>query len=208
VRSGFGRPANDVDVVSRVRLPLDAVPLVASGPSLRGRATRMASAFGMALAGALLLGGCATGSPDPSAADLKTGTLAPSRLLLSDAERNSTCVGIETAMQAQAVRIKALEKAADVERKAAAPTLVRTFARAFGSPDSDNKALADLHTEQARLEAFNELLADKGCGTIDTIALVAAPAAAPAVPAPQGTAPLPPPSPLDGLEQIVLPRGY
>jgi hypothetical protein len=51
-------------------------------------------------------------------------------------------------------------------------------------------------------------LADKGCGKIDTIALVQAPAARPPTAASQGAAPLPPPSPLDGLEQVVLPRGY
>ena len=201
-RNGCDHSATGVDLL------LDHVPFIlhATWPGLLQPVR--AAAFALLLGGVSALGGCAGGLSEAADGGLNTGTLPPSRVVLTDAERNATCVAIETTMQAQAARINALERSAEAERKAAAPTLARTFARVFGPADSDNKAVADLRHEQIRLDAFNELLADKGCGKIDTIALVQAPAARPPTAASQGAAPLPPPSPLDGLEQVVLPRGY
>lgn len=161
---------------------------------------------------AAVLAGCASGGSELPASTINTGSVQPARLLIPDAERNATCVAIENSMKSQVARIRTLEVAVEAERKAAAPTIVRTFTRMFGPADADNKSLAELREEEARLVAFNDLLAEKGCSRLDLVALKKsgnlaqinidrAGPAEPVVSIPTGVD-------VPGLEKILLPRGY
>ncbi len=121
-------------------------------------------------------------------------------------------------MKAQAGRIRSLESAAAAEQKAAAPTLVRTLSRLFGPEGSDNKSLAELKTANARLDAFNDLLAEKGCPKLDTAALIttpeattvaaAKPLASPVASSPASSGPAIPVADVTGLDRPILSRGY
>ena len=105
--------------------------------------------------------------------------------------------------------MQTLARAAEVERTAAAPTLARTLSRVFGPEGSDSKALAELRTETDRMDAFNDLLVEKGCAKLDTAALLKQPATATATAAAAGPPTLVvPTADLTGLDKSILTRGY
>lgn len=160
----------------------------------------------------LLLSGCAGDATVPQA-ELSTGANPSRAVALSDADRNATCAALEGNIKAQVPRIKSLEAAAKSESQTAAPTLARTFARLFGPPGSDSKALADLQQERALTVAYNDALREKGCATISVEALLAEHKTSTASGGGALVSSAPPQAAasavnLPDLQQVALPRGY
>lgn len=199
------------DVLARTPLIANAIEVI--------RAARV-RALGTVVC-ALAVAGCAGGTVTETA-ELKTGANPAPSYALSEVERRATCIELEVTIKGQAPKLKALEAAAEAERQAAAPTLIRALSRAFGPPGSDSKALDDLERERALTNAYGEAYRDKGCGTIETRALTKSKDAATATGGPGTTgtggtrlsssppqqAPELPDSDIKDLEQVALPRGY
>ena len=99
--------------------------------------------------------------------------------ILSSAEANWQCSGLETALQARVTRIIALTQQVKAEEVQVAPTVSRFFSRMAGEPDSP--AVAEIKSERAAADAYNEALRKKGCAAVDIDAKIA------------GTAPVTPP---------------
>ncbi|MEQ1698438.1 MAG: hypothetical protein ABL901_21640 [Hyphomicrobiaceae bacterium] len=93
--------------------------------------------------------------------------------MLSASEKNWHCAGLENALQARVTAIAALRQQARSNADQGAPTVSALFARMFGKPGDDNPALAQIKTERAAADAYNDALKAKGCGLVDIEARIA-----------------------------------
>lgn len=113
---------------------------------------------------------------------MTTGSLAePGRYMLPAHEKNWHCAGLEDALQTRVTAIAALNEQARKDADSGAPTVSALFARMAGKPGDESPALAQIKTERAAADAYNDALKAKGCALVDIDARIAAAGGHPAI---------------------------
>ena len=151
----------------------------------------------------LLVAGCATSSASLSGLDGSSG------YVLSAAEQNWHCGGLENAMQVHVSKIIALDQQVKNENKTVAPTLARMFSRLTDGPGTDSPALNQIGAERVIADAYNDQLRAKKCPTVDIDAKIATGTSAATVAAAAAAAKQAPSliTKSDGIKPLEAPKG-
>lgn len=118
-------------------------------------------------AAAVMVTGCATYNA------VTTGSVQGG-YILSAAEMNWHCGGLDNALNARVNTIATLSQQAKVNAENMAPTVSGVLARVFGQPGEDDPARAQIKAERAAADAYNASLMAKGCPKVDIDAKLAA----------------------------------